>query len=186
MTGHFLHQDLLGSNVTIRSAGADDRKLLRRLAALDSADAPVGDVLLAEVDGEPRVALGAPHRPRRRRSVPSQRGRCGCFSPSALEPSRVEWGRVRADFQGHWAGYEPQGPPRNSRRDRAGADAAGAEDARAGAAAAMNPENHKRLAPAVKTATVKAGKATAKPENRERLKKAAQNLREAQPLSRRP
>ena len=57
MTGHFLHQDLLGSNVTIRSAGADDRKLLRRLAALDSADAPVGDVLLAEVDGEPRVAL---------------------------------------------------------------------------------------------------------------------------------
>ena len=57
MTGHFLHQDLLGSNVTIRSAGADDRKLLRRLAALDSADAPVGDVLLAEVDGEARVAL---------------------------------------------------------------------------------------------------------------------------------
>ena len=50
MTGHFLHQDLLGSNVTIRSAGADDRKLLRRLAALDSADAPVGEVLLAEVD----------------------------------------------------------------------------------------------------------------------------------------
>ena len=57
MTGHFFHHDLLGSNVTIRSAGTDDRRLLRRLAALDSSDAPVGDVLLAEVDGEPRVAL---------------------------------------------------------------------------------------------------------------------------------
>ena len=43
--------------------------------------------------------------------------------------------------------------------------------------AATNPDNRKRLATAVKTATVKAGKATAHPENRERLKKAAQNLR---------
>ena len=43
--------------------------------------------------------------------------------------------------------------------------------------AAANPKNRKRLATAVKTATVKAGKATAHPENRERLKKAAQNLR---------
>jgi hypothetical protein len=57
MTGHFFHHDLLGTSVTIRSAGADDRRLLRRLAALDSTDAPVGDVLLAEVDGEARVAL---------------------------------------------------------------------------------------------------------------------------------
>ena len=57
MTGHFFHHDLLGGSVTIRSAGADDRALLRRLAALDSTDAPVGDVLLAEVDGEARAAL---------------------------------------------------------------------------------------------------------------------------------
>jgi hypothetical protein len=57
MTGHFFHQDLLRSNVTIRSAGVDDRELLRRLAALDCTEAPVGQVLLGEVDGEPRVAL---------------------------------------------------------------------------------------------------------------------------------
>jgi hypothetical protein len=57
MTGHFFHHDLLGRNVTIRSAGVDDRDLLRRLAALDCTEAPVGEVLLGEVDGEPRVAL---------------------------------------------------------------------------------------------------------------------------------
>jgi hypothetical protein len=100
MTGHFLHQDLLGSNVTIRSAGTDDRRLLRRLAALDSSDAPVGDVLLAEVDGEPRVAL------------------------------ELRTGRFIAD---PFHRSEPQGPPRDSRRDRARADAAGPEDAGAGA-----------------------------------------------------
>jgi hypothetical protein len=42
--------------VTIRRATAADRATLERLAALDSAPAPVGDVLIAEVGDE---ALGA-------------------------------------------------------------------------------------------------------------------------------
>jgi len=42
--------------VTIRRATAADRATLERLAALDSARAPVGDVLIAEVGDE---ALGA-------------------------------------------------------------------------------------------------------------------------------
>jgi len=45
--------------ITIRSASADDRTALERLAALDSARPPSGDVLVAEVGGELRAALGA-------------------------------------------------------------------------------------------------------------------------------
>jgi hypothetical protein len=44
--------------ITIRSAYADDDAALAKLAALDSADsAPQGPLLLAEVDGELRVAM---------------------------------------------------------------------------------------------------------------------------------
>jgi hypothetical protein len=44
--------------ITIRPAYADDQLALLRLAALDSADAPPPQpLLLAEVDGELRVAL---------------------------------------------------------------------------------------------------------------------------------
>jgi hypothetical protein len=43
--------------ITIRPAYADDDAALGRLAALDSADVPDRPLLLAEVDGQLRVAL---------------------------------------------------------------------------------------------------------------------------------
>ena len=44
--------------ITIRAAYADDELALRRLAAVDSADAvPPAPLLLAELDGELRAAL---------------------------------------------------------------------------------------------------------------------------------
>ncbi len=43
--------------VTIRRAFPDDADALRRLAALDGASPPAGDVLVAEVAGEPWAAL---------------------------------------------------------------------------------------------------------------------------------
>jgi hypothetical protein len=43
--------------ISIRLAGADDWSTIVRLAALDSARAPRGPVLLALVDGEPWAAL---------------------------------------------------------------------------------------------------------------------------------
>ncbi len=43
--------------IAIRRAGEQDREALRRLAALDSAREPQGDVLIAEVDGEAWAAL---------------------------------------------------------------------------------------------------------------------------------
>lgn len=43
--------------VTIRRAFPDDAPALRGLAALDGASPPVGDVLVAEVAGEPWAAL---------------------------------------------------------------------------------------------------------------------------------
>jgi hypothetical protein len=42
---------------TIRHADAHDGYAIHRLAAIDSASAPAGDVLLAEVDGELWAAL---------------------------------------------------------------------------------------------------------------------------------
>jgi hypothetical protein len=45
------------STISIRFAAERDRPSLVRLAALDSAPVPNGDVLLASVDGEPRAAL---------------------------------------------------------------------------------------------------------------------------------
>jgi hypothetical protein len=45
------------SQVTLRFAFPDDVESLARLAALDSADPPVGTVLLAEVEGELHAAL---------------------------------------------------------------------------------------------------------------------------------
>jgi hypothetical protein len=52
MTGRSNPED-----VTIRPAFPDDRVAVERLAALDSAPVPTGDVLLAEVDDEPRAAI---------------------------------------------------------------------------------------------------------------------------------
>ncbi len=43
--------------IAIRRAGEHDRDAVRRLAALDSTREPRGDVLIAEVDGEPWAAL---------------------------------------------------------------------------------------------------------------------------------
>jgi hypothetical protein len=43
--------------VTIRRACADDEPAIRRLAALDSAPVPREALVLAEVDGEVRVAV---------------------------------------------------------------------------------------------------------------------------------
>jgi hypothetical protein len=45
-------------DIIIRRAQDSDSEALRRLAALDSARVPAGDVLVAEVDGELRAALG--------------------------------------------------------------------------------------------------------------------------------
>ena len=43
--------------ITIRPAYPDDAAALRRLAALDSALVPRGELLVAEIDGELRVAV---------------------------------------------------------------------------------------------------------------------------------
>ena len=43
--------------VTIRRAGADDERALRRLADLDSARVPEGPVLMAEIGGKPVAAI---------------------------------------------------------------------------------------------------------------------------------
>jgi hypothetical protein len=47
----------IAGSVTIRRSTAADRMALERLAALDSAPAPVGDVLLAEVGDEAVAAI---------------------------------------------------------------------------------------------------------------------------------
>ena len=44
-------------SLTIRLAAPDDARAVRRLAALDSARAPRGNVLLAETDGVPVAAI---------------------------------------------------------------------------------------------------------------------------------
>jgi hypothetical protein len=53
MTAADLHEP-----VTIRPAFPEDAAAVARLAALDSAAAPPGDLLVAEVDGELRAAVG--------------------------------------------------------------------------------------------------------------------------------
>src|SRR3954454_12554298 len=45
------------TTIVIRRADVDDAPLLRRLAQLDGARLPEGDVLVAEADGEIRAAL---------------------------------------------------------------------------------------------------------------------------------
>src|SRR3954468_8948811 len=47
--------------ITIRRATGDDVPALRRLAQLDGARLPEGDLLVAEVDGELRAALRVLH-----------------------------------------------------------------------------------------------------------------------------
>lgn len=54
MTKHSITAD---SVVTLRPATADDARALARLAQLDSAQVPAGDVLLAVVDGTPLAAM---------------------------------------------------------------------------------------------------------------------------------
>jgi hypothetical protein len=46
--------------VTIRRAYPDDAPALRRLAALDNAPVPAKPMLVAEIDGELRVAVSIP------------------------------------------------------------------------------------------------------------------------------
>ena len=48
---------MTATSVSIRRAGPHDAPALHRLAALDSAAPLRGEVLVAEVDGEPRAAL---------------------------------------------------------------------------------------------------------------------------------
>jgi hypothetical protein len=45
------------STIALRTAGPDDAPAIERLAELDSARTPAGEVLLAEVDGEAVAAL---------------------------------------------------------------------------------------------------------------------------------
>ena len=47
----------LTPTISIRAASSADGPALTRLAALDSAPAPFGPALIAEVDGEPRAVL---------------------------------------------------------------------------------------------------------------------------------
>jgi hypothetical protein len=49
-------------DITIRRAQASDDEALRRLAALDSGRIPRDELLVAEVDGQLRAALGIAHR----------------------------------------------------------------------------------------------------------------------------
>jgi hypothetical protein len=51
------HEEVDTAAIAIRRATAADRPALDRLAALDSARVPAGDVLIAEVGGEPQAAL---------------------------------------------------------------------------------------------------------------------------------
>jgi len=44
-------------SISIRRATETDRGALERLAALDSAPIPSGEILIAEVDGEPQAAI---------------------------------------------------------------------------------------------------------------------------------
>ncbi|HWH11155.1 MAG TPA: hypothetical protein VG165_08500 [Solirubrobacteraceae bacterium] len=46
------------TRVTLRPSTVDDSAEITRLATIDSAPVPVGRLLLAEVDGELRAALG--------------------------------------------------------------------------------------------------------------------------------
>jgi uncharacterized protein (DUF849 family) len=66
--------------VVIRHAVADDLDALRRLAALDSARALIGDVLVAESDGIVRAAY----------SVDEQRAIADPFVPTAALVSLLE------------------------------------------------------------------------------------------------
>jgi hypothetical protein len=72
-----------GAPVTLRLAADRDRRALRRLAELDSADPLAGTVLVAEVDGELLAAL----------SVQQRRAIANPFRPTA---ELVDLLRVRA------------------------------------------------------------------------------------------
>ena len=49
------------SEITIREARSEDARAIARLAALDEAEVPCGDALLAFVDGELAVARSLRH-----------------------------------------------------------------------------------------------------------------------------
>jgi len=55
--GHVPHATAGGETVVLRPAQAGDRQALERLAGLDSAPVPTGDILLAVVDGEARAGI---------------------------------------------------------------------------------------------------------------------------------
>jgi hypothetical protein len=57
MTPRHPEEDRMSSTIAIRAAHDDEAGTVLRLAALDSAPAPRGDVLLAVVDGEPVAAV---------------------------------------------------------------------------------------------------------------------------------
>jgi len=70
---HVTSSTTTDQTVVIRQAGGDDLEALRRLAALDSARALLGSVLVAEVDGKIQAAL----------SVEEQREIADPFVPTA-------------------------------------------------------------------------------------------------------
>jgi len=75
---------MTNTTFTIRRASAEDARAVVRLAALDSASPPTGDVLLAEVDGELWAAV----------DIESGAAIADPFRPSA---DLVELLRFRAD-----------------------------------------------------------------------------------------
>lgn len=54
---YYKHETRQSDSITIRHARAEDAEALHRLAERDSADVPVGDVLVAAVGGELRAAV---------------------------------------------------------------------------------------------------------------------------------
>jgi hypothetical protein len=93
-------------SVTIRLADAGDATAIARLAALDSAPAPAGEVIIGLVDGEPWAALsltgGAAVADPFQRSaevVALLRERARLLGYAAPEPLRIRW-RRRTDMSG--------------------------------------------------------------------------------------
>ncbi len=96
--------------IAIRQALPGDGPALSRLAALDSAPVPFGDVLLAEVDGSLRAAL----------HVASGRAVADPFAPTEelVELLRVPVARARrreAEHAGARARARRRGLPRRAR-----------------------------------------------------------------------
>ena len=90
--------------ISIRTAGLQDEQRVARLAALDSAPAPAGPALLAEVDGQLRAALAL-------------RDGAVVADPFAPTAELVSLLRVRADaLAGRTAGQRRERQPGFARR----------------------------------------------------------------------